>query len=88
VKRQCGSCGVGQILLLLLIAGLMVLASTHSNHVHVKKVRKKFGDKIGTEALSQIWKKRQAPKFKSSEALSNSDSVSELNANMHSFCIS
>ncbi|KAG0624964.1 hypothetical protein M758_2G017100 [Ceratodon purpureus] len=74
VKKQCGSCGVGQILLLLLIAGLMVLALTHSNHVHVKKVRKKLGGKIGAETLTQIWNKRQAPKFKSTEALGNPNS--------------
>lgn len=83
VKRECGSCGVGQILLLLLIAGLMVLALTHSSHVHVKKVRKKFEGKIGTETFSQIWKKRQAPKSSGTPSNSTSIAVSEIKANMY-----
>jgi len=77
VRKQCGSCGVGQILLLLLIAGLMILAWTHPNHPaanHVKKVRKNIEGKIGTEALSQLWNKRKPPKVKSPGVQLNNDS--------------
>lgn len=65
VKKQCGSCGIGQLLLLLLITGLMYLAVTHSKHSaasHGKKVGKRFE---GTETLSQLWNRKGAPKVSS-----------------------
>lgn len=78
VRRQCGSCGIGQILLLLLIGGLMILAWTHPNHPaanHVKKVRKNIVEgKIGTETLSQLWKNRLPPKLKTPGVQLNNDS--------------
>lgn len=86
LKKQCGSFGIFQILLLLMIGGLMYLAFTHSNQStssHVRKVRQQFQGKIGTETLSQLWNNRQAPKVKGLGILSNdsiSDAVSEPNA--------
>lgn len=87
LQKQCGSCGIFQILLLLMIGGLMYLSFTHSNQsaaMHVKNVRKQFQGRIGTETLSQFWNNRQAPKFKGSGILRNSSiDVSEPNADMY-----
>lgn len=64
-RKQLKSCGVGQLLALLLIGGLLYLAFTHSNQSaagQVKKsLRKKFDGTIGTEVLSNLWNKRNAP---------------------------
>ncbi|XP_024387299.1 mannosyl-oligosaccharide 1,2-alpha-mannosidase MNS3 [Physcomitrium patens] len=76
VKKQCGSCGIGQLLLLLLITGLMYLAVTHSKHSaasHGKKVGKRFE---GTETLSQLWNRKGAPKVSSPGKVAHGGGIS------------
>lgn len=89
VKKQCGSCGIGQLLLLLLITGLMYLAVTHSKHSaasHGKKVGKRFE---GTETLSQLWNRKGAPKVSSPGKVAHGGgiSVSGFNVDAKNACV-
>jgi hypothetical protein len=64
LPRSCVSCGIGQLLVLLLLAGFVYLGCSRSSQIPAsanlisKRVREKYDGVIGTEALPLLLNKR------------------------------
>lgn len=80
LPRSCASCGIGQLLVLLLLAGFVYLGCSRSSQIPAsaklisKRVREKYDGVIGTEALPVLFNKRNnvnPPKLNNGKASSD-----------------